>query len=173
MIHLGESSNGHDLELPVGEVFELCLPENPTTEFRWQLTSNGEPACVLLSHFFEAPDGSLRTTSTLLSLGPHHVRRSPKVGRPEDNPTFVTLKRYTISTRTTTKIVTLPHTNIGEARISADGQWVLLHTSIPQGSAHPRVAIQLVRMDGQGLQTLYCSGDLGLIQRSPDNKSPR
>jgi len=54
-----------------------------------------------------------------------------------------------------------------ESRISADGQWVFMHTNISDVAA-----IQLVRMDGQGLQTLYCaSGNgFGWMQWSPDNK---
>ena len=84
------------------------------------------------------------------------------------SPTSVTLKRYNVSTRTATEIVTLQNTNIYEAQISADGQWVLLHTMISD-----RPAIQLVRMDGQALQTLYCSPTLpgfGWMQWSPDQK---
>jgi len=87
------------------------------------------------------------------------------------NPTSVTLKRYTVSTRTAREIVTLPQTNIYEAQISADGIWVLLHTNV---SGQP--AMQLIRMDGQRLQTLYCSSGppggsgFGWMQWSPDNK---
>ncbi len=80
-------------------------------------------------------------------------------------PTASTLKRYTVSTRTTTDIVTLPP---ADPQISADGQWVLLHTSVSGQDA-----LQLIRMDGQGLQTLYCSksrGGFGWIQWSPDKK---
>ena len=33
MIHLDESSNGHDLELPVGEVFELASPKTQPQGF--------------------------------------------------------------------------------------------------------------------------------------------
>jgi hypothetical protein len=76
------------------------------------------------------------------------------------------LKRYTVSTKTT-NVIMLGNGAILEARISADGQWVLLHTNISDVAA-----IQLVRMDGQGLQTLYCaSGNgFGWMQWSPDNK---
>lgn len=76
------------------------------------------------------------------------------------------LKRYTVSTRTTNVIV-LGNGAILESRISADGQWVLMHTNISDVGA-----IQLVRMDGQGLQTLYCApgSGFGWMQWSPDNK---
>ncbi len=56
MIHLDESYNGREIELRVGEEFEIRLPENRTTGFRWRLASNGEPACVLQSDSFDAPD---------------------------------------------------------------------------------------------------------------------
>lgn len=70
-----------------------------------------------------------------------------------------TLKRYTVSTRTTTTI--MPDTGF-RGEISADGQWMILYPSTG--------AIQLVRLDGQGLQTLYCGYDFGWLQWSPDKK---
>ncbi len=102
-----------------------------------------------------------------LALGRQNSVVYTEIQGPVANPTSVTLKRYTVSTRTTTEIVTLPHTNIYTAQISADGQWVLLYTVISH-----RGAIQLIRMDGQGLQTLYCggSGGIGWMQWSPDKK---
>lgn len=102
-----------------------------------------------------------------LALGRQNTVVYSEVQGPLPDPTSVTLKRYTVSTRTTTPIVTLPHTNIYTAQISTDGQWVLLYTLISH-----RGAIQLVRMDGRGLQTLYCgsSGGFGWMQWSPDNK---
>ena len=77
------------------------------------------------------------------------------------------LKRYTVSTRTTTEIVPLPSSQIAWANMSADGQWVMYVGNV--GDSGQR-GIQLVRLDGQGLQTLYCSGDFGWMQLSPDNK---
>jgi inhibitor of cysteine peptidase len=53
MFSLDESSNERDIELGVGEAFELRLPENPTTGFRWELVSNGAPACMLQGDHFE------------------------------------------------------------------------------------------------------------------------
>jgi len=79
--------------------------------------------------------------------------------------TSYTLKRYTVSTRTTTTIISGPESPAFGAQISTDGQWVILNPFISG-----QRAIQLVQMDGQGLQTLYCSGDMGWIQWSPDNK---
>ncbi len=62
-----------------------------------------------------------------------------------------TLKRYDVTTGAKTEIVNLTGTYISEAQVSADGQWILF-TSIVGKQAK----LQLIRMDGQGLQTLYC-----------------
>jgi eukaryotic-like serine/threonine-protein kinase len=83
---------------------------------------------------------------------------------PEQQPTTYTLKRYTVSTRTTTAILSVPDTMFFGAQISADGQWVMLNPFVSG-----QRAIQLVRSDGQGLQTLYCGRDSGWLQWSPDN----
>lgn len=46
---------------------------------------------------------------------------------------------------------------IDQAQVSADGQWVLfLSIPDPRGDSQHSALLQLVRMDGQGLQTLYC-----------------
>ncbi len=68
-------------------------------------------------------------------------------------PTFGTLRRYDVTTGATTDIVKLPGT-ISYVQVSADGQWILFvsTTSFTSGTQK----LQLVRMDGQGLQTLYC-----------------
>jgi len=62
----------------------------------------------------------------------------------------------------------LVHTSgalITEAQVSSDGQWVLFVTQTLSASE-----IQLVRMDGKGLQTLYCAppGTVHSLQWSPD-----
>lgn len=62
-------------------------------------------------------------------------------------------KRYDIQTKITTPIVTLPNgTGSSYTQISADGQWVLFLSYVSQNDSR----LELVRMDGQGLQTLYC-----------------
>jgi hypothetical protein len=61
----------------------------------------------------------------------------------------------------------LAHTYITQAQVSTDGQWVFF-TSETNGQA----ALQMIRMDGQGLQTLYCisANNLYDTQWSPDQK---
>jgi len=80
------------------------------------------------------------------------------------------IRRYDTSTGKKVIIVNAPKSLIGEAQISPDRQWVLFTTGMP-----PAVALQLVRMDGQGLQTLYCSNKeqfaLSNIAWSPDQKT--
>jgi len=70
-------------------------------------------------------------------------------------PTFGTLKRYDVATGNKTEIVKLPNTSIDSAQVSADGQWLLF---VSNNGGQKK--LQAVRMDGQGLQTLYCSSSL-------------
>lgn len=55
MEQLDESSDGRDLELSVGQEFELTLSENPTTGFRWRASAAGAPVCVLVKDELQAP----------------------------------------------------------------------------------------------------------------------
>lgn len=52
MQQIDETWNGRQLELRVGQGFELSLPENPTTGFRWALESNGGPVVARVSDAF-------------------------------------------------------------------------------------------------------------------------
>ncbi len=83
------------------------------------------------------------------------------------------LKRYDTNTQKTTTILTLAHKNIVFSQVSADGQWILFVSSGAQQSQTP-YKIQLVRMDGRYLQTLYCSANAAVsinsIQWSTDRK---
>ncbi len=66
--------------------------------------------------------------------------------------TFGTLKRYDVSTGAKTEIVKIASISISDAQVSADGQWILFVAV----TTH-QAKLQLVRMDGQALQTLYCA----------------
>jgi eukaryotic-like serine/threonine-protein kinase len=84
------------------------------------------------------------------------------------HPIAAFLKRYDSSTGSTTVILTEPHTFIDQAQVSADGQWVVFATQVAD-----RSALQLVRLDGQGLQTLYCAApgeQIGALAWSPDQR---
>lgn len=66
------------------------------------------------------------------------------------------IMRYTPMTGQKTELVT-SGLSILHAQVSADGQWVLFLSQVdPRGDAKHSAMLQLVRMDGQGLQTLYC-----------------
>ena len=92
-----------------------------------------------------------------LTLGTHQniVFVSNKV-----NSSFLplsgTLKRYDVTTRSKTTIVSLANQNIASAQVSADGQWILFVAQSGTSSS-PLFKLQLIRMDGQFLQTLYCN----------------
>src|SRR5258708_3840070 len=66
-------------------------------------------------------------------------------------PTLGTLNRDDVVTGGKVDIVKLAKTTISEAQVSADGQWSMF---VAQVSGQNK--LQLVRMDGRFLQTLYC-----------------
>src|SRR5215467_3153969 len=61
-----EHAHGHKIYIHIGEVFEIRLPENPTTGFRWRFEANGEPCCSVLDDHFEP------TTQNLPGQGGYH-----------------------------------------------------------------------------------------------------
>jgi len=67
------------------------------------------------------------------------------------HPTFGTLKRYDTVTGNKVEIVKMANIAMFSAQVSANGQWLLF---VSQTSN--QVKLQLIRMDGQDLQTLYC-----------------
>jgi predicted secreted protein len=54
MLQLDENANGKNIELALGQQFQICLPEIPTTGFQWSLTSDGEPTCTQLNSSYTA-----------------------------------------------------------------------------------------------------------------------
>jgi hypothetical protein len=66
------------------------------------------------------------------------------------------IKRYDVTTGQKIAIVT-SGLSILHAQVSADGQWVLFLSQVdPRGDPNHSAMLQLVRVDGQDLQTLYC-----------------
>ena len=59
MRRFNEEANATEVAIAIGEVFEICLSENPTAGFKWNFESRGEPVCVLVDEHFccerEAP----------------------------------------------------------------------------------------------------------------------
>ena len=68
------------------------------------------------------------------------------------------LIRYDIKNKKKTTLLTLKNATISNAQLSANGQFILFVTQV-----NGRLAIQMVRVDGQSLQTLYCA---------PNSKGP-
>src|SRR5947209_8234896 len=79
-------------------------------------------------------------------------------------PTFGTLKRFDVVTGAKVEVVKLANTGIGLAQVSADGQWLMFVATVAG-----QTRLQLVRMDGQDLQTLYC-GPISTLQWSPTQR---
>lgn len=68
------------------------------------------------------------------------------------NATYGTVKLYDTVNGKKTELAKTNSTRVTEAQISNDGQWVLF-TATVAGQAE----LRMVRLDGQGLQTLYCA----------------
>ena len=66
------------------------------------------------------------------------------------------LKRHDLTTGSDSVIARLPGITITSAQLSANGQWILF-VAIAGGQGK----LQMIRMDGQGLQTLYCAPSEG------------
>ena len=54
MLQFDENANGKNIELTVGQQFQICLPEIPTSGFQWDLSADGEPTCTLLNDAYTA-----------------------------------------------------------------------------------------------------------------------
>lgn len=85
-----------------------------------------------------------------------------------DAPSQGKLMRYDTQTGHTTQLLNVANAHIYQAQISSDGQWLLFVTTT--GSTARQTKLQVLRMDGQGLQTLYCAPGYGIQQIlwSPD-----
>lgn len=99
------------------------------------------------------PAGTARAAALAsLGLGSHQNIVYIVNQGPSNAPTLGTLKRYDVTTGNKTEILNLSNTSISEAQVSADGQWILF-VAVASG----QTKLQLIRMDGKGLQTLYCT----------------
>jgi eukaryotic-like serine/threonine-protein kinase len=86
------------------------------------------------------------------------------VGSPA-HPGTSFLKRFDAVGGASTTIATFANTYVTNAQVSADGQWILF-VDISGGQEK----LQAIRLDGQGLQTLYCSSSLLSPQWSTDQR---
>ncbi len=78
-----------------------------------------------------------------------------------------TIQAFDVQTRTSSTIINLGGETIRSAQISQDGQWILI-----VAETNGIQALQLVRVDGQDVQTLYCAsaGQKLVAQWSPDQQ---
>jgi inhibitor of cysteine peptidase len=57
MHHFTASETGRSASLRKGESFEISLPENPSTGFRWKITETGEPVSTMTGNDFHPSTG--------------------------------------------------------------------------------------------------------------------
>jgi inhibitor of cysteine peptidase len=57
MLQFTASKTGESAELPKGESFEISLPENPATGFRWKITATGAPVSTITEDDFRPGTG--------------------------------------------------------------------------------------------------------------------
>jgi len=79
-----------------------------------------------------------------------------------DAPSQGKLMRYDVQTGHATELLSVANAQIYEAQVSADGQWVLFVTTT--GKVGRQSKLQMIRLDGQGLQTLYCTPGYSIRQ---------
>ncbi len=103
-----------------------------------------------------------------LALGNHpaivYIASTPGTSTSVSSST--TLYRYDVTTGAKTQILQVMNESISQTQISADGQWILFVS----GTASVSGRLQLVRMDGQGLQTLYCDSTSSNFQWATNQK---
>ncbi|MBV9712473.1 MAG: hypothetical protein JO011_16330, partial [Ktedonobacteraceae bacterium] len=76
---------------------------------------------------------------------------------PQTSTSFGRLIRYDATTGRRTEVIN-SGLALQSAQVSADGQWILfLTTPDPRNDPNHSSLLQLVRIDGQDLQTLYCA----------------
>ena len=155
--------------IPILAVCLVCLSLLATPLFHASASTthnNGAASRTTLSAISTScpPVGTARAASLpALKLGTHqNIVYIVNEGSP--TPTFGTLKRYDVVTGARVEIIKMPKTSISEAQISDDGQWVLFVANVSGQSK-----MQLIRMDGKFLQTLYC-GSPNQLQWSTNQK---
>lgn len=110
---------------------------------------------------------------TPMSPGSHaNIVYISEHGGTQTIPLQAALVRYDTITGSKTTILSFarPDTGITSAQISADGQWILfVATTLSENQAK----LQLIRADGQGLQTLLCRNlnEISSIQWSPNQQT--
>ena len=141
----------------LGSVLASCLVvlmvavAVPVLQAHANSVTAGAAKVPALSTSCPAPGTARAAYMPSMTLGSHpSVVYIVNEGTP-GHPTFGTLKRYDTVTGNKVEIVKMANTAMFSAQVSANGQWLLF---VSQTSN--QVKLQLIRMDGQDLQTLYC-----------------
>ncbi len=109
------------------------------------------------------PAGGAREMITApLILGAHNTVVYTLDTGSYDKPITGQLLRYDTVTGKTSLILKIANAHIYGPQISTDGQWVLF--TVITGAQNRSTQLQMVRMDGQGRQTLYCSPGYAIQQ---------
>jgi len=130
-------------------LFVACASQFKASAHGSTPSSPGSPA---IATSCPSPGTARAAVMPSMTLGTHPtIVYIVNEGTPSQ-PTFGTLKRYDVLTGGKVEIVKLANTIISEVQISGNGQW-LLFVAFAGGQAK----LQLISMDGQALQTLYCA----------------
>ena len=144
------------IALIIANIFSFAIMHIPSTLYAAQLTLINKSPRKNISH----PHPSTRmpiTQTTCPSSARSAVRVPLKEGKRQNLLyTYNTgsngfLMRYDIRSGQKTTVLKLNNATISDARISPDGQFILFVTQV-----NSQLALQMVRVDGQSLQTLYC-----------------
>ena len=142
--------------LTIASFFNLAPLHIPSTLYAAQLTLIDKSPRKNVSHP-HLPTHMPITQTTCPSSARAAVRVPLKEGKRQNLLyTYNTssngfLIRYDIRSGKKTTVLNLNNATISDARISPDGQFILFVTQVSS-----QLALQMVRVDGQSLQTLYC-----------------
>lgn len=112
-------------------------PSNPTTAVTTTCPAGGTARAAVMSSL---PAGTQASIVYIINKGS------------ATSPTSGTLERYDITSGKNLAISTFSNTYISDAELSSSGDWILFVAIKNQ-----QAKLQLVRRDGQYLQTLYCA----------------
>ncbi len=107
-------------------------------------------------------DGARAMITAPLALGSHDTVVYTLDTGSYDKPNAGELLRYDTVTGQSSLIVKVANAHIYGPQVSTDGQWVLF--TVITGVLNRTTALQMVRLDGQGRQTLYCAAGYAIQQ---------
>ncbi|HYA99322.1 MAG TPA: hypothetical protein VED37_03815 [Ktedonobacteraceae bacterium] len=141
-----------------------------------QDSKNAATPATALQNQCPASGTARRVTMPLLAQGSHQniIYIENQQSTDIAAPGVGSLKRYDVTTHLQSDIIKQAGDYIDQAVVSSDGQWLLFVSDV--GTFYSiQAKLQLVRIDGQYLQTLYCSSPgqgigtgIENVQWSPD-----